>query len=155
MTSEGDPGRKVTHLPSAGPEEMAKSMDKPRVSRRRSVNMGVTPQDFRAILGPQPISDTKVFEGVTDASAGHILKEQVMDVFASLSPTERQVKKLLHGLTGDRARTYEEAAVELGMTAEQVQEIDERGNQKLVHPERSPNLRDFLDASDDSPHNIR
>ncbi len=122
-----NPEPKRTILPYAGPEEMAKSMDKP--IRLSNINIGTDLSDFDTLLSPDIIADTEAEFG-----ARSLLKEQVIDVLASLTPMERKVNELTFGLEDGVMRSNEEVAKELGLTAEEVKRYEERGLRKLRSP---------------------
>ena len=139
----GKPEPKKTILPYAGPEVMAKSMDKP--GRLPNVNMGSTLSEFDTVLSPDFIIETEAEFG-----ARQLLKEQVIDVLASLTPTERKVNELRFGLMDGNMRTDEEVAAELGITAKEAEKIGNSGLKKLRQP-RSRTLDDYIDRAPRNP----
>jgi RNA polymerase primary sigma factor len=80
-----------------------------------------------------------------DAAAHQLLKEQVMDVLASLAPRERKVLELRFGLEDGRSRTLEEVGREFHVTRERIRQIEAKALRKLRHPSRSKKLRDYLE----------
>jgi RNA polymerase primary sigma factor len=80
-----------------------------------------------------------------DAAAHQLLKEQVMDVLASLAPRERKVLELRSGLEDGRSRTLEEVGREFHVTRERIRQIEAKALRKLRHPSRSKKLRDYLE----------
>ena len=80
-----------------------------------------------------------------DAAAHQLLKEQVMDVLASLAPRERKVLELRFGLEDGRNRTLEEIGREFSVTRERIRQIEAKALRKLRHPSRSKKLRDYLE----------
>ena len=80
-----------------------------------------------------------------DAASHQLLKEQVMDVLASLAPRERKVLELRFGLEDGRSRTLEEVGREFHVTRERIRQIEAKALRKLRHPSRSKKLRDYLE----------
>jgi RNA polymerase primary sigma factor len=80
-----------------------------------------------------------------DAASHQLLKEQVEDVLASLTPRERKVLILRFGLDDGRARTLEEVGKEFGVTRERIRQIEAKALRKLRHPSRSKKLKDYLE----------
>jgi RNA polymerase primary sigma factor len=81
----------------------------------------------------------------SEAAAHQLLKEQVMDVLASLAPRERKVLELRFGLEDGRSRTLEEVGREFHVTRERIRQIEAKALRKLRHPSRSKKLRDYLE----------
>ena len=80
-----------------------------------------------------------------DAASHQLLKEQVMDVLASLAPRERKVLELRFGLEDGRSRTLEEVGREFHVTRERIRQIEAKALRKLRHPSRSRILKSFVD----------
>ncbi len=81
-----------------------------------------------------------------DVAAGRqLLKEQVEDALASLSPRERRVIQLRFGLEDGRSRTLEEVGRDFNVTRERIRQIEAKALRKLRHPSRSRKLKDYLD----------
>jgi RNA polymerase primary sigma factor len=80
-----------------------------------------------------------------DAASHQLLKEQVMEVLASLAPRERKVLELRFGLEDGRSRTLEEVGREFHVTRERIRQIEAKALRKLRHPSRSKKLRDYLE----------
>ena len=80
-----------------------------------------------------------------DAASHQLLKDQVMEVLASLTPRERKVLELRFGLEDGRSRTLEEVGREFAVTRERIRQIEAKALRKLRHPTRSRKLRDYLE----------
>jgi RNA polymerase primary sigma factor len=74
-----------------------------------------------------------------------LLKEQLRDVLATLTPREEKVLALRFGLEDGRPRTLEEVGKEFDVTRERIRQIEAKALRKLRHPSRSKKLKDFLD----------
>src|SRR5581483_2238142 len=63
-----------------------------------------------------------------------LLRDQVADVLATLTPRERQVIRLRFGLSDGRERTLGEIGQELGLSRERVRQIESDAFGKLRNP---------------------
>lgn len=85
-------------------------------------------------------------EAPSDAVARGLLGDAVREALGGLSERERAVVRLRFGLDGGQARTLDEVGREVGVTRERVRQIETKTLAKLRRPERSQNLRDYLDG---------
>ncbi|MBM2810682.1 MAG: polymerase sigma factor RpoD, C-terminal domain/RNA polymerase sigma factor, sigma-70 family [Chloroflexi bacterium] len=85
-------------------------------------------------------------EGLDEAGARAMLRDQVADVLDSLGPRERRVLDLRYGLESGRQHTLDEIGVELGVTRERIRQIEAKALRKLRHPSRSSKLKPLADA---------
>ena len=79
-----------------------------------------------------------------EAASFSLLREQLMEVLATLAPREEKVLRLRFGLEDGRARTLEEVGREFHVTRERIRQIEAKALRKLRHPSRSKKLRDYL-----------
>jgi RNA polymerase primary sigma factor len=80
-----------------------------------------------------------------EAASHQLLKEQVQEVVASLTPREQKVLILRFGLEDGRSRTLEEVGREFNVTRERIRQIEAKALRKLRHPTRSKKLKDYLE----------
>jgi RNA polymerase primary sigma factor len=80
-----------------------------------------------------------------EAASRQLLKDQIDDVMATLTPRERRIMQLRFGLEDGRARTLEEVGKEFNVTRERIRQIEAKALRKLRHPSRSRKLKDFLE----------
>lgn len=80
-----------------------------------------------------------------DAAAFSMLKEQLVEVLATLTDREQEVLRLRFGLDDGRARTLEEVGQQFKVTRERIRQIEAKALRKLRHPNRSKRLRDYLE----------
>ena len=73
-----------------------------------------------------------------------LLREQLEEVLATLTPREEQVLRMRFGLTDGKPHTLEEVGQEFDVTRERIRQIESKALRKLRHPSRSKKLRDFL-----------
>lgn len=78
-----------------------------------------------------------------DAVSGIMLKKQLEEVLATLTPRETRVIKLRFGLEDGRSRTLEEVGAEFGVTRERIRQIEAKAIRKLRHPNRSNKLKGY------------
>jgi RNA polymerase primary sigma factor len=79
-----------------------------------------------------------------DAAARDMLREQVKNALAVLSPREREVLEMRFGLLDGKDHTLEEVGQAFNVTRERIRQIEAKALRKLRHPTRSRHLRDFL-----------
>ncbi len=80
-----------------------------------------------------------------EQASRQILREQVNQLLARLTPRERQVLVWRYGLDDGIPKTLEEVGRELNLTRERVRQIEARALRKLRHPSLSKHLKDFLE----------
>ncbi len=80
-----------------------------------------------------------------DHSASHrILTEQISSVLEELSPKERKILELRHGLTEEGISfTLEEVGREFGVTRERIRQIEAKALEKIRAHERAKQLRSY------------
>lgn len=80
-----------------------------------------------------------------EQSASHrILSEQMMAVLDELSPKERKILELRHGLTDEGiCFTLEEVGREFGVTRERIRQIEAKALEKIRTHERAKQLRSY------------
>ncbi|MBQ1367970.1 MAG: RNA polymerase sigma factor RpoD [Firmicutes bacterium] len=135
----------------ATPEEIAEEMDVPVSKVREIMKIAQEPVSLETPIGEEEdshlgdfIPDTQMMVPA-DAAAYSLLKEQLMDVLATLTDREQQVLRLRFGLDDGRARTLEEVGSQFGVTRERIRQIEAKALRKLRHPSRSKKLKDFLE----------
>ena len=79
-----------------------------------------------------------------DSAAYTLLKEQLEEVMATLTPREAKVLRLRFGLEDGKARTLEEVGREFQVTRERIRQIEAKALRKLRHPSRSKRLKDYM-----------
>jgi len=80
----------------------------------------------------------------TDQASQQLLREQIDDIFASLTPREVRILQLRFGLVDGYSYTLEEVGKKFGVTRERIRQIEAQALGRLRHPSRSRKLRDFL-----------
>jgi RNA polymerase primary sigma factor len=80
----------------------------------------------------------------TEQASQQLLREQIDDIFSSLTPREVRILQLRFGLVDGYAYTLEEVGRKFGVTRERIRQIEAQALGRLRHPSRSRKLRDFL-----------
>ena len=75
------------------------------------------------------------------------LQEVFSDVLCTLSPRERDVLRLRLGMDDGKLRTLEEIGQLFGVKKDEIQLIEAKALRKLRHPNRSKELRKFLEIN--------
>lgn len=140
-----DKGRKPTE------EEIAESMEISISKLRDIVKVAQEPISLETPIGKEEDSRLGDFiedrEAETPASSvtQELLREDIIEVMAGLSPRERDVLRLRFGLDDGRQRTLEEVGQLFGVTRERIRQIEAKALRKLRHPNRSRRLREYID----------
>ncbi len=82
--------------------------------------------------------------GPADVTSIQSLREQLLDILASLNERERAVLEMRFGLVDGESHTLEEVGQAFGVTRERVRQIESKALRKLRHPGYRRRLRDFL-----------
>ena len=137
------------HEPVA--EEIAKELDMPVDKVREIMRVAQEPVSLETPIGEEEDSHLGDFipddeaPAPADAASHILLKEQLAEVLASLTPREEKVLRLRFGLEDGRPRTLEEVGKEFDVTRERIRQIEAKALRKLRHPSRSKKLKDYLD----------
>lgn len=140
-----DKGRKPTE------EEIAESMEITVSKLREIVKVAQEPVSLETPIGKE--EDSKLGDFIEDKEAEtpassvtqELLREDIIEVMAGLSPRERDVLRLRFGLDDGRTRTLEEVGQLFGVTRERIRQIEAKALRKLRHPNRSRRLREYID----------
>jgi len=140
-----DKGRKPTE------EELAESMEVTVSKLREIVKVAQEPISLETPIGKE--EDSRLGDFIEDKDAEtpassvthELLRDDIIDVMAGLSPRERDVLRLRFGLDDGRQRTLEEVGQLFGVTRERIRQIEAKALRKLRHPNRSRRLREYID----------
>jgi RNA polymerase primary sigma factor len=132
-------------------EEIGRGMEIAAEKVREIINVWREPVSLETPIGEEGDSHLGDFiedqDALTPAEAAshQLLKEQVMDVLASITPRESRVLELRFGLEDGRSRTLEEVGREFHVTRERIRQIEAKALRKLRHPSRSKKLKGYLE----------
>jgi len=97
--------------------------------------------DEKSTLGDF-IADDKIPSPVQESSE-RILGEQVRDILEDLSPKERKILEMRHGLTDGIYHTLEEVGKEFGVTRERIRQIEAKALEKIRTHEKARRLKSY------------
>ncbi|VAW31890.1 RNA polymerase sigma factor RpoD [hydrothermal vent metagenome] len=97
--------------------------------------------DERSTLGDF-IADDKLPSPVQESSE-RILSTQVKDILGDLSPKERKILELRHGLSDGIYHTLEEVGREFGVTRERIRQIEAKALEKIRFHDKSRHLKSY------------
>jgi len=80
----------------------------------------------------------------TEMAYQKLLREALDEVMTALSPREARILRLRFGLRDGRPHTLEEVGEKFGLTRERIRQIEHQALDRLRHPHRSKQLRDYL-----------
>jgi RNA polymerase primary sigma factor len=80
----------------------------------------------------------------TDVAYQRLLREALEEVMTALTPREARILRLRFGLKDGRYHTLEEVGEKFGLTRERIRQIEHQALDRLRHPHRSKQLRDYL-----------
>ena len=80
----------------------------------------------------------------SDTAHHHLLQGRLDEILTSLSPREARILRLRFGLYDGRGYTLEEVGRKFGLTRERIRQIEHEALDRLRHPSRSRQLRDYL-----------
>jgi RNA polymerase primary sigma factor len=138
-------GREVTH------EELAKKMELTPQRVQEIFKIAQETTSLEKPVGDEEDSFLGDFIQDTnqpspyDSASKQFLKENIEEVFQTLSEREAKVLKMRFGLAGYRAMTLEEVGREFGVTRERIRQIEAKALRKLKHPSRRKKLQDYLE----------
>ncbi len=132
-------------------EEIAIEMSMPADKVRDILKIAQEPVSLETPIGEEEDSHLGDFipdediPAPAEAASHVLLKEELSDVLATLTPREAKVLSLRFGLEDGRMRTLEEVGKEFEVTRERIRQIEAKALRKLRHPSRSKRLKDFLE----------
>ncbi|MBR5221853.1 MAG: RNA polymerase sigma factor RpoD [Clostridia bacterium] len=135
----------------ASAEEIAAEMDMSPDKVREIMKIAQDPVSLETPIGEEEDSHLGDFieddtsPAPAEAASYTLLREQLCEVLATLTPREEEVLKLRFGLKDGRTRTLEEVGKVFNITRERIRQIEAKALRKLRHPSRSKRLKDYLD----------
>ena len=133
------------------PEELAMRMEMPEDKVRKVLKIAKEPISMETPIGDDEdshlgdfIEDISVLSPV-DSATGEGLKEATREVLGSLTPREAKVLRMRFGIDLNTDHTLEEVGKQFDVTRERIRQIEAKALRKLRHPNRSEQLRSFLD----------
>ena len=97
--------------------------------------------DSKSTLGDF-ISDDKILSPDQESSR-RILTDQVRSILDDLSPKERKILEMRHGLNDGITHTLEEVGKEFGVTRERIRQIEAKAHEKIRQHEKANRLKNY------------
>lgn len=88
------------------------------------------------------IPDTKMISPGEEA-ARRILRDQIQEILKDLTPKERKILEMRHGLTDGVMRTLEEVGREFGVTRERIRQIEAKAHEKIRQHDKVKKLMGY------------
>lgn len=85
------------------------------------------------------IADDKIISP-DNQTARRILSDQIKEILDDLTPKERKILEMRHGLVDGVMRTLEEVGKEFGVTRERIRQIEAKAHEKIRDHEKSKKL---------------
>lgn len=129
------------------PEEIAAEMNLDVEKVRQIENINQETISLEKPIGDEEdstlgefIADDKIL-APDQESARRILSDQVREILGDLSPKERRILEMRHGLTDGVMHTLEEVGREFGVTRERIRQIEAKAHEKIRSHGKSNRLR--------------
>lgn len=141
---EQDWGRQPT------PEEIAEELGLPAQKVQWMLKVSQRPLSLEKPVGEEEDSELGSFipdrEAPTPSDTAYhsLLQDKLEDVLTTLSPREARILQLRFGLQDGRSYTLEEVGRKFGLTRERIRQIEHEALDRLRHPSRSRQLRDYM-----------
>ena len=88
--------------------------------------------------------EDKTIPDPANTAVSALLREGLRAALSALSPREKRVLEMRHGLNGDCPLTLEEIGKREGVSRERVRQIEKMGLRHLRHPALSRILKEYL-----------
>lgn len=106
-----------------------------------SLEHPINDDDEKSTLG-EFISDEKILSPDQESSR-RILRDQIQDILEELTPKERKILEMRHGLSDGIMHTLEEVGKEFGVTRERIRQIEAKAHEKIRQHEKSLRLKNY------------
>jgi RNA polymerase primary sigma factor len=141
---EQDWGRQPT------PEEIAQELSIPPQKVQWMLKVSQRPLSLEKPVGEEEDSELGSFipdddtPTPSDTAYQNLLQQKINDILTTLTPREARILRLRFGLQDGRSYTLEEVGQKFGLTRERIRQIEHEALDRLRHPSRSRQLRDYL-----------
>ena len=133
-------------LPQEIATEMGVEVEKVHVIEKidqstASLDKPTNADEEKSTLG-EFIADTKI-ASPSEESSRRILHDQIQEILSDLSPKERRILEMRHGLTDGVMRTLEEVGREFGVTRERIRQIEAKAHEKIRQNDKVKKLMGY------------
>jgi RNA polymerase primary sigma factor len=141
---EQDWGRQPT------PEEIAEELSLPPQKVQWMLKVSQRPLSLEKPVGEEEDSELGSFipdddaPTPSDSAYQNLLQDKLNAILTTLTPREARILRLRFGLHDGRSYTLEEVGQKFGLTRERIRQIEHEALDRLRHPSRSRQLRDYL-----------
>jgi RNA polymerase primary sigma factor len=141
---EQEEGRKPT------PEEIAEEMDLDPSKVEWMMRVSQRPLHLERPVGEERDTELAHFiedeetPAPSDIASQHLLAEKMEELLSTLTPRQARILRLRFGLQNGHSYKLEEIAQRFGLTRERIRQIEREALNRLRHPRRSRQLRDYL-----------
>jgi len=97
--------------------------------------------DDKSTLG-EFIADEKILSPDQESSR-RILADQIKEILNDLTPKERKILEMRHGLIDGVMRTLEEVGKEFGVTRERIRQIEAKAHEKIRYHQKAKRLLNY------------
>lgn len=132
------------------PKEIAEEMDLTAQKVRWMLRISRRPLSLEKPVGEDGDSELGSFiededtVSPSDSATHDLLRKELENALATISPREARILRLRFGLIDGRAHTLEELGQKFGLTRERIRQIEGEALRRLRHPSRARRLRDYL-----------
>ncbi len=132
------------------PKEIAEEMDLTATKVRWMLRISRRPLSLEKPVGEDGDSELGSFiededtPSPTESATHDLLRKELENALATISPREARILRLRFGLIDGRAHTLEELGQKFGLTRERIRQIEGEALRRLRHPSRARRLRDYL-----------
>lgn len=131
-------------------EEIAEEIDLPPHKVQWMLKVSQRPLSLEKPVGEEEDSELGSFipdeeaPSPSDSAYQNLLQDKMEEVLSTLTPRQARILRLRFGLHDGRNYTLQEVGEKFDLTRERIRQIEHEALDRLRHPRRSRQLRDYL-----------